>query len=82
MTQVTRIEIPAKPGRGRPKGRQDANPRGGHKLTPDDVREIRRLHDAQTGGKISYAYIMSRFPQVSKQNIEQIVKRKIWKSVI
>lgn len=74
-------ETDVKSGRGRPKGSRDAAPRGGQKLSPDDVREIRRIYDAQPADQKSFVAIVARFPQVSKQSIEQIAKRITWKNV-
>ncbi len=67
---------------GRPKGSLDKTARPGRKLLPVQVVEIRRLYDVE---KLDYAEIQRvtegrGFPKVSRQNIEHIVLRKIWKS--
>lgn len=66
---------------GRPKGSKDKTARPGRKLTPVQVVEIRRLYSAEN---LDYAEIQRvteqrGFPKVSRQNIEHIVLRKIWK---
>lgn len=64
--------------RGRPKGSGDKQPRGGRKLTEEQVVEIRRLY-FEDG--LEYTDIALQVPGVSRQNIEQIILRKIWKSI-
>lgn len=77
------MSIEEKPRRtGRPKGSLDKTARPGRKLVPAQVVEIRRLYDEE---KLDYAEIQRitetrGFPKVSRQNIEHIVLRKIWKS--
>jgi hypothetical protein len=66
---------------GRPKGSLDKTARPGRKLLPVQVVEIRRLYDEE---RHDYAEIQRitearGFPKVSRQNIEHIVLRKIWK---
>jgi hypothetical protein len=73
------MEEEVKRGKGRPKGSGDKKPRGGRKLTEAQVRDIRRLYDVD---KLDYSEIQVRFPAVSRQNIEQIAQRKIWRSVV
>lgn len=63
---------------GRPKGSMDTQPRGGRKLVVADVIEIRRLFDVEM---LDLSEIRIHYPNVSRQNIEHIVKRRTWKSV-
>jgi hypothetical protein len=79
---MTDLNIKPKVSRGRPKGQTDKTPRGGHKLTPDEVRDIRRIYNEQADDKKSFMDIQFKYNWVTKQTIEQIVKRKIWKSVV
>lgn len=64
---------------GRPKGSTDSKPRGGRKLDADKVRHIRKLYRESTTK--SYTEIQAVYPNVTRQNIEQIVNYKIWKGV-
>lgn len=66
---------------GRPKGSKDKAARPGRKLEPAQVVEIRRLYEQDN---LDYAEIQRvtearGFPKVSRQNIEHIVLRRIWK---
>lgn len=62
---------------GRPKGSRDKNPRPGRKLTAPEVLHIRRMYS----DGLDFSDIRMHYPQVSRQNIEHIVRRKTWKNL-
>lgn len=66
---------------GRPKGRTDTVPRRGRKLTPDQVIDIRNQYAAQPKDAKSFLKIQESYPTISRQNIQQIIERKIWKKL-